>query len=271
MSKNAVAVKESAEVVEASLPAGYDLDELQRDAAANPQLSAADIAIPFLVILQTNSPQVNPAKTQYIPGATAGMIYNSVSGEVYDGRTQGVVIVPCAYHRAYVEWVHRDNGGGWVAEHSIDSDILSRTTLDEKKKPRLENGNVITETAYNYVLFQNPTTGAWSQALVAMSSTHLKANRKLNQMITASKIPGTDIQAPRFLYAYQLTSTIETKGENAFFVPELKKIESPIEVTLYRHAKKYAEAVNSGKVQVGAATQVPAAEESIDPETGEIL
>ena len=247
---------------EDQLPAGYDLDEMIKDAASNPQLTSSDVAIPYLVVLQTNSPQVNPAKSQFIEGASAGMFYNNVTNETYEGRKQGLIIVPCAYERKIMEWVHRDAGGGLVGEHALDSDIMSHAKLDEKNKPRLPNGNVLVETAYHYVIFQNPDTGSWSQAVLAFSSTFLKRNRKWNNLITTSKIPGTDHTAPRFLYAYNFTTEIESKGDNSWFVPDMAKIESPINLSLYNNAKKFAKMVTAGQVKV--------ANEQVDPETGEI-
>jgi hypothetical protein len=254
--------------VQDQLPAGYDISELEADAKSNPQLAASDVALPYVYVLQTNSPQVNPAKADFIAGATAGMFYNSVLDRVYDGRTQGLMVIPCAYERRLVEWVHRDVGGGWVADYPVDSDIMKHTTKDEKGKPRLPNGNVIVETAYHYLLAQDPEDGAWFQGVTPFSSTFLKKNRKWNNLITTSKIPGTDTQAPRFLYAYHLTTEIESKGENSWFVPEMKKVESPIQLELYRHAKKFAQLVNGG--QVSRVTEV-VSPETIDPETGEII
>lgn len=272
MAKPPVAPEKTKEVaiVENSLPADYNLDSLVADAEEhNPRMDTGDIALPYIVVLQTNSPQVNPAKAQFIEGAQAGMLYNTVMDVVFNGRTEGMAVIPCAYERKFVEWVHRDQGGGWVAEHSIESDIMNHTRPDDKGKPRLPNGNVVVETAYHYILFKDPDTEAWGQGIMAMSSTFLKKNRKWNNMITTSKIPGTDKQAPRFLYAYQLTSVVETKGENSWFVPELKKIESPISLSLYNNAKAYAALVNQGKINRAPPPESGA--DQIDPETGEVM
>jgi hypothetical protein len=244
------------------------MDELVADAAKNPQLDSGDIALPYLYVLQTNNPQVNPAKEQFIPGATAGMIYNTVLNEVYEGRKEGIIVIPCAYERRLVEWVDRDAGGGWVRDWPLDSDIMTKTHLNAKNKPCLDNGNVIVETAYHYSLFQNPEEGQWSQCVIPMKSTFLKKNRKWNNIITTSKIPGTETTAPRYLYAYQLTTEVESKGENSWFVPDMKKIESPVEVALYRMAKKFAEMVNEGVIR--RTVELPDGD-VIDSETGEVL
>ena len=44
-----------------------------------------DLALPFLRILGQLSPQVNKRDAKYVNGAESGMIYNTVTGELYDG------------------------------------------------------------------------------------------------------------------------------------------------------------------------------------------
>jgi hypothetical protein len=196
------------------------------------------------------------------------MFYNNVSGEVFDGRTTGFLFVPAYYERKLVEWVHRDNGGGWVADHAIDSDILSKTRPDDKGKPRLQNGNIIVETAYHYGLMLNPATEAWEQCVIAMKSSGLKANRKWNNAIITSKIPGTEIQAPRFLFPYNIRTKMETKGENSWWNFDLTKFDEPVSVDVYRQAKEFAELVAAGVVTRVAENL---GDERVDPETGEII
>ena len=37
-----------------------------------------DIAIPYINILQSNSPQLNPSKAEHVEGAKVGQFYNTV-------------------------------------------------------------------------------------------------------------------------------------------------------------------------------------------------
>ena len=43
-----------------------------------------DLAIPYINILQPNSPQVNKTKAEFIQGATAGQFFNTVTQELSD-------------------------------------------------------------------------------------------------------------------------------------------------------------------------------------------
>ena len=85
-------------------------------------------------------------------GAEAGMIYNSVSGELYDG-TKGISVIPCFYKLEYLEWKDRGEGSGApVTIHSSASDIMSKTKMDANFKDRLPNGNYIEKTANHFVV-----------------------------------------------------------------------------------------------------------------------
>lgn len=260
---------EVAEKPEAGLPAGLDMAQLQADAAANnPELGTGDVALPYIYILQANSPQVNPGRSEYVEGGQASMFYNNVADAAYEGRQNGITFVPCAYERKFVEWVHRDNGGGWVKDYDINSDILSNTRPDEQGKPRLPNGNVIVETAYHYGLILDPDTGVWSQCVIPMKSTALKKNRAWNNMIVTTKIPGTDLQAPWFLYAYNLRTEMETKGENSWWNFLIAKHDDPVTAEVYEKAKVFAELVKAGAVNRVAET---ADGTKYNTETGEVL
>ena len=108
-----------------------------------------DTAIPYISILQTSSPQVNPSKAEHIETAKAGQLYNTVTHESFDGLT----VVPVFYHLKYVEWKPREQGGGFINSHDADSGIIGQTKRDPMtNKMVLPNGNHIVQTAYHYVL-----------------------------------------------------------------------------------------------------------------------
>ena len=91
-----------------------------------------DFAIPFIRVLQPMSPQLQRQHGSYVEGAKAGDLYNTVTGESYDGE-KGISIVPCAYNKKYIEWIPREKGGGLVnANHDIS--ILSKCTRDPETR-----------------------------------------------------------------------------------------------------------------------------------------
>lgn len=244
------------------LPAGYDMEELLADAAKNQVMSTGDVALPYIYMLQANSPQVNPGRSEYVQGAIASMFYDNVANVTYEGRETGLLVVPCAYERKYVEWVDRDAGGGWVADHDINGDIMTKTKLSEKKKPVLANGHIISETAYQYCLMLSPDSGVWGQCVIPLKSTGLKKNRRWNNMIVTTKIPGTEVQAPRWMHPYNIRTELESKGENSWWNLVVDQHEEIVSPDVYKAAKAYA-----GLVLAGLITRVPEA----TPGVGDIV
>ena len=257
----------------AQLPEGYDFEQMKADAAQNPTMDANDVSLPFLAVLQGLSPQVNPGHGEHIEGAQASMFHNTVSNEVFEGRKEGLLIVPCYYERRLVEWVDRDSGGGWVADYPVGHPVANTAKKKEGDKKNtlwLPNGNVLVETAYHYVLWMHPDTSRWSQACVGLKSTGLRKNRQFNNSIAESVIPGTDIQAPRYLFPYVMRTEFESKGENSWWNYMFTKVDEPIAPDLYKKAKEFALLSSSGAITRGSETGTTTPEGQYDPETGEV-
>ena len=142
MAKANVATKE-----ESQLPA-LSLDLMEGDAHSGLEnISQDDLATPRLKVLMQLSPELED-----LEGAKAGMIYNTVTNDLYDG-SNGIRVLPCAYQRQYVEWADRGQGSGApINVYDASSDILTKTTRDDNNKDRLENGNYVETCGNHYVL-----------------------------------------------------------------------------------------------------------------------
>ena len=115
-------------------------------------VDSKSLALPFLKVLGQLSPQVTQGDSAFIPQAKAGMIYNTVTDELYDGA-KGISVIPCYYKLEYLEWQDRDKGAAApVNVYPADSDIMSKTTRGDDGKDRLPNGNYIEETASHYIM-----------------------------------------------------------------------------------------------------------------------
>lgn len=237
------------------------MDAFEQDQGAGVDFSPADMAIPFLVILQSGSPQVKRGDQQ-IEGASEGDIYNTVTNELY-GPDDGIHVIPCGFQKAYVEWRDRESGGGFVAQHFNES-ILSSTKKDDKGRDILPNGNVIVTTAYHFVILVTGP-GSWEKAVISMSSTQLKKSRKWNSLIAGIKMQGKKgpFTPPMFSHIYHLTTTPE-KNEKGQWSGWSIRIERVIDdPQLYAEAKLFNEQVKAGKV-------VTAAPPSQETDTGDV-
>ena len=126
---NAIKKKEETNVIQ------FDPSMFEADANEGlGQLGQDDLAIPFLRILSDTSPQVKKRDPEYVEGAEVGMIFNTLTKEVFDGE-KGVQVIPCSYQRQYIEWEDRGKGTGAPKNiYPSDSNILSQTTRDEQRK-----------------------------------------------------------------------------------------------------------------------------------------
>lgn len=211
-------------------------------------VKATDVAIPYYSILQALSPQVKRGP-QNIDGAREGDIFNTVTNEVIPGE-KGVIIIPCAFVKSYVEWVPRDSGGGFVKQHS-DAAILNQCTPDKDGRPTLPNGNHIVDTAYHYVLrvFDD---GRFERALIAMTSTQMKKSRRwlAQQMNLQVNMGGKVITPPPYSHTYHVTSVGEDKDSYSWFGWNINNPKLVEDIELYRIAKKFAQDIVAGQVEV---------------------
>ena len=213
------------------------------------KLTQEDLALPFLKILGQLSPEVNKRDGKYVKGAEPGMIFNSVTGELYDGA-KGIQVVPCHYRLEYIEWRDRGEGSGApVAIHSSSSDIMTKTTRDASFKDRLPNGNYVERTASHFVIVNGQTP---STALISMKSTQLKISRKWNSMMAGIRLKGKNglFTPASFSHIYQLKTVQQSNDKGTWFGWEVSKIGPVQDTTLYQQAKTFAENVSKGDVKV---------------------
>lgn len=170
MSKQAVAKKTTGAV------AGYDYGE--HSGVGFEGTTPNDLSIPFLSILQSNSPQVENGDPA---GAKSGMLFNTVTRELIDGEEGGVVFLPCHKEMAYVEWVPRAKGGGFVGLHLAESDEVKKaiSANDGKRIGKLAIGdNELVETYYVYGLVLNHDgSESLGFAVISFTSTKIKPFR----------------------------------------------------------------------------------------------
>lgn len=111
MSKKALAKVAKSDIV--GQPDYEDLDFGPGD-----EVEAHELSIPFFAILQANSPEV---EEQTIKGAKAGIIFNTVTKELYPN---GVFVLPVKKDYKFVQWIPRTRGGGFAGAHDPKSELV---------------------------------------------------------------------------------------------------------------------------------------------------
>ena len=251
---NQVAEKKSA-----GLPSNIFEDDAAKGLG---KIGQEDLALPFLKILGQLSPEVNKRDGKYVEGAEPGMIFNSVSGELYDG-VKGINVIPCFYKLEYIEWKDRGEGlGAPVTIYDSSSDIMSKTKPDANYKDRLPNGNYIEKTASHFVIVSGDSP---STALISMKSTQLKISRKWNSMMSGIKMKGKNglFTPASFSHIYKLKTTQMSNDKGTWFGWEVSKAGPVTDKGLYDQAKAFSENISKGSVKAKHGEDKPKDQSSI--------
>ena len=238
---NQVTKKEKSDVALTSM---FEQDK----AGGMDQMGQGDFAMPFLRVLGQLSPEVNERDAKYVSGAKAGMIFNTVTKQAYDG-VEGVNVIPCGYKREYVEWSDRGEGtSAPVAIHSVASGIINDATRGADYKDRLPSGNYLENTASYFVMLPD-----MQQALITMKSTQLKVSRSWNSMMNSIKLQGKNglFTPAAYSHVYKLSTVQQSNDKGTWFGWNIEKVGPVQDKNLYEAAKQFASSVSNVQVKHG--------------------
>ncbi len=236
--------------------------------------NAEELAIPFLRIIQSNSPEIAEGDPKFLPNAKAGMIFNTVTKQLFDGRGAGLLIAPAAFMKAYVQWTPRSNGGGFVSQHLPGDPIIATAKpvkVENKTVDRLPNGNDLVETDYHYCTYVNPLDGAVCWAIISMTVSQLKKSRLFSTaQNNRPEVKGPDgklFKPVEFYWTYFLRTVPEKnkRGEN-FFNWAIENSGPVTNVAMYTQARDFAKSVKDGTAKVAA----PPEEHATAPASDEV-
>tara|TARA_R110000824_G_scaffold231464_1_gene419336 strand:+ start:6879 stop:7661 length:783 start_codon:yes stop_codon:yes gene_type:complete len=255
--------KEVAVKNEHGLPAEL-ADEMALDAGAGQEdITAADVSIPFLRILQQMSPQCIRSKGEYIEGAQAGQIFNTVTGELWP-EDDGPIIIPCSYNFKYILWADRSSKTAeGIQATFVRGQDLPPTTKDDRGRDITEEGHVLTPTSEFFVLIFNPETNAFEQAVMSLSSTQLTPGKKWAALIKQQVQQTAEGPKPAALFSrmYKAKTLARSNDDGDWSVWDINLHGVVEDIDLYRAAKSFSSAVNSGKASAKYA----------DPEGDEVM
>jgi len=143
-------MNEVTEKKSAPLPANMFEEDAAKGLGA---IGQDDLALPFLKILGQLSPEVNKRDGKYVEGAEPGMIFNSVSGELYDG-VKGLDVIPA--------FINLNTSNGKIEEkdqvHQLQSMILhliSCPKQNQMQTTKIDYQMVITSKKLHRILLYN--------------------------------------------------------------------------------------------------------------------
>ena len=167
------------------------------------EVTSSDIQIPFIRIIQALSPQLKKTDPSFIEGASQGDIFNTVTKTLWNGE-EGILVIPSYFQQKLLEFIPRNQGGGFVGELSPESEDVRKAVRDQDSGLELlENGNELVRTAQHYVKIVHED-GTLESAIVDMKKTQLKKSRQWNSIMLMQKHNGASL--PSFANVYRLKS-----------------------------------------------------------------
>lgn len=198
----------------------------------NEDVSTSDVVIPRVELVQALSPCLKKSDPGYIEGAEAGMLFNSVSRELYGERA---TVVPVLFKKQWLVWKDRDSGGGFRGAYDSLQDANKRIEEEPQKERELFES---VETAQQLVLVVKGD-GTTEEAVISMARTKLKISKQWNSMI---RMAGGD----RFSRQYDIFGAEDSTDKGDFHNFAVVPNGFPAR-DVYEKAEALYEAITSGQ------------------------
>jgi hypothetical protein len=239
-------------------------------------------AIPFIQILQKMSPMVDEDNPKHIEGAKAGMLYNTVTQRLYEGKT-GLTFIPCAYKRCFIQWGGRESDSGFKGEFTPEEieAMKDRGEIvavegrlykpDAEGKVHEKKSDYFADTRSHFILLWNEETGETSQAILSLSSTQTKASKMLMTSLQQQKmlVGGVKRTPPTYVNKVKLT-TIGMANEKGTWSGARFDLEGFVgDRHVFEEAKAFWRAIAAGEVKVDYAKAENAATGNVADEPQE--
>jgi len=241
--KNEIAIKE-----EAGLPALAGMEEYAGGGFENTDQDS--FAIPFLSLLQSNSPQCKKSDGAYIKGAEEGLFYNTVTEEIFET----VQIIPVAYKRQILEWKPRDEGGGIAGIYEPGQEPSAER--DDDGKLVTDQGTILKDTRMHYCLHVLPD-GSTMPVVLSLSSTQIKKSRKLMTVLTNLKMNGKKgkFTPPMFASLFKASSIAENNDSGSWMGWNFNRLGWVTNPEHFEEAKAFYELIQKDDVKVQSNTE----------------
>jgi hypothetical protein len=172
-----------------------------------------DYLVAMLSVLQPMSPQL-----EELDDAKSGMLINTVTNTLWNGK-DGLAFIPAHTEHVFVEWVPRDAGGGFVAVHQLDSEVVAKAKEESDEFGRYSVGdNDLVETFYVFGVAL--TDDGDFQMVIPFTSTKIKKYKSWMTKAREIQVRQPDerrITPPLFAHRYRITTIKESNPKGDFW------------------------------------------------------
>lgn len=184
--------------------------------------------VPFLYILQSNSPQLLEDADEYIEGAKPGMFFNNVTGQVYG---KSIEVIPVTFQRTATEWTPGTGDrrlGKFAGMHSIpeatdigEGDFYKGMAIREGHE---NAGNFLVDTrTFTLLVIGEEEQGPIMFSLTSTGIQHAKAWMTKANMLKLKNADGKMVTPPLFSSAYRLTTSLNENELGKWYQVGTKK------------------------------------------------
>lgn len=268
-SGNAAPVTKNVPAAAKSTAVSTEVATFQQDAGGGfEQADARAYAIPFLAVLQSNSPQCKKSdEAAYIKGAQEGMLIDTVTMELFDVNGDNeknpggpLRLICCAYIPAFIEWKVRGEGGsgGFVMAHDVATGLamLKTSHKNDKGHDILSNGNQLVDTRQHYVM-RIDDEDQLHPMVFSLSSTQIKKSKRWMTAMQNIKLDGAHgkFTPPMYASIFQVTTAGEKNDKGAWMGVQIEHermldLTNPVEQGWYAACKAFTASVLKGEVKV---------------------
>ena len=218
-------------------------------------IGADDMQIPFLRILQPLSPQLLKTDPKFIKGASAGDIFNTVTGQCWEGD-EGVTIIPCAYEMKFLEFQLRESGGGFLGEIDPNNpDIRQANRVGAHEM--LPCGNALVRAAQCLVVAVGED-GATQQMILDMKKTQMKVAKQWNTRRAGMKLMHPEkglFTPPMWATVWKLKTVQESNDKGSWFNYSISQLDiQSVPSAAVQECKGLYEQFRKGEIKTSAGT-----------------
>lgn len=210
--------------------------------AGNENVTANDMAIPTIKLLQDLSPETKKSRAEFVEGAKPGMYLNTLNNSLHDELT----VLNLFYDHTYAVFRKRDFGGGFEGEFETEAAAIQHAT-------QLGGGDAkmfeVVETGRHTLVTVDMDTGELQPAIFNMNSTKLRTSRRWNTELS-------QLGGDRFASAWKLSSAEESNAKGTWSSVRYSSL-GWVNDELYQKAKELYESIREShaKKKTEAASQ----------------